>query len=195
MSMTEREIVGSNNLQTPKFKDFKVLVVSDESGVGKTTLVNKWIYDGVCESKPDSPYRMAKVCIHDSGFAVQLWDCTVKDAPAYKGINAVILIFDITRRSSFDSLSSSILAIKKYSSDLVPIALVGNKTDLRASCPSSVTFAEANEAAKIFQIPYFETAMGKDDENALVFVELLEHSVLHDRANQQRWSSWVMGLN
>ena len=49
----------------------------------------------------------------------------------YKKADGFIVVFDITNQNSFDDIRDYFLPkIRKYSSDEVPILIIGNKKDL-----------------------------------------------------------------
>jgi Ras-related protein Rab-2A len=51
----------------------------------------------------------------------------------YKGASGALLVYDITRRETFEHLSNWIEDCKKYSSQNIVVMLIGNKSDLDAS--------------------------------------------------------------
>jgi len=67
---------------------------------------------------------------------IQLWDTAGHErfksitSSYYRGADCVILVFDLTRKDSFDDLHFWISEIKKYSPDDTEYFLVGNKVDL-----------------------------------------------------------------
>ncbi|MFX0087443.1 MAG: Rab family GTPase [Candidatus Hodarchaeota archaeon] len=85
----------------------------------------------------------------------------------YKGSHGGLLVFDITRRDSFTNLPSWVDELYKNSGrGIMPIALLGNKVDLRGSADDCVTEKDAIEfisdlKAKFnipYDIPYLETS-------------------------------------
>lgn len=80
----------------------------------------------------------------------------------YRNVHAVVFVYDVTNRESFDNLTHWIQECKKYIQDshLVPKILVGNKCDL--SSENSVDTHLAQTFADMNQMPLFETS-AKDD--------------------------------
>jgi small GTP-binding protein len=48
----------------------------------------------------------------------------------YKGSVAAFLVFDITRRSSFENINKWLFEVKNYSHENIQVVLLGNKADL-----------------------------------------------------------------
>ena len=103
----------------------------------------------------------------------------------YKGSHGGLLVFDITRRDSFDNLNAWIEELFKNSGrGAMPVAVLGNKVDLREEEDDCVTKDEALEFAedlkKKFQfncnIPYLETS-AKTGENVDESFNELAHNI------------------
>ena len=62
-------------------------------------------------------------------------------AQALRGIRGLVLVYDITRERTFDNLSLWLIDALKHSSQILSVAIVGNKTDLRNSS-TEITNAE-----------------------------------------------------
>ncbi|MFX0014269.1 MAG: Rab family GTPase [Promethearchaeota archaeon] len=91
----------------------------------------------------------------------------------YKGSHGGLLVFDITRRDSFTNLNAWIDELYKNSGrGAIPVAVLGNKVDLRADVDDYVTRDEAlkytenlkNKFQFNCNIPYLETS-AKTGEN------------------------------
>lgn len=115
----------------------------------------------------------------DKDVKFQIWDLagqprfnSVREL-YYKGSHGGLLVFDITRRDSFTNLDSWVEELYKNSGrGPMPVAVLGNKVDLRNQAEDYVTEAEAlefteNLKARIqinCEIPYLETS-AKTGEN------------------------------
>ena len=70
---------------------------------------------------------------------VQLWDTAGQEkfrqitTSYYRGVNGIMLCFDVSCRESFDRVAQWMIGIKKHASKDVRVLLVGNKTDLRGA--------------------------------------------------------------
>lgn len=90
----------------------------------------------------------------------------------YKGSHGGLLVFDITRRDSFTNLNSWVEELYKNSGrGIMPIALLGNKVDLRDETEDPVTKEEAHayiseltsQYELEFDVPYLETSAKTGD--------------------------------
>ncbi|MFX1253932.1 MAG: GTP-binding protein [Promethearchaeota archaeon] len=106
----------------------------------------------------------------------QIWDLAGQDSfdvvrkSYYEGCLGALVVFDITRRASFENVPNWIDELWKYSKrGKPPIVLLGNKADLKAQVSNSVTSEEIRAfldklnatpefVAKNIKIPYFETS-------------------------------------
>ncbi len=102
------------------------------------------------------------------GVKLQLWDMDSRlsntssiplNQQYYKGAIAVLLLYDVTNRESYDSIDNWITEIKKYSNPNVQIYLIGNKIDL----PRIVELNDGTQKAEQHGIRYFEVSCKESD--------------------------------
>jgi Ras-related protein Rab-2A len=84
------------------------------------------------------------------------------DLPDYRGAAGALLVYDITRRETFEHISSWLEDCLKYSSSNIVIMLIGNKSDLEAS--RQVTAEEGEAVAAKHGLHFLETS-AKTAEN------------------------------
>uniref|UniRef100_A0A915CQN0 Uncharacterized protein n=1 Tax=Ditylenchus dipsaci TaxID=166011 RepID=A0A915CQN0_9BILA len=77
-------------------------------------------------------------------------------ASYYRDADALLLIFDVTNRTSFDNIRNWLAQVREYAKDNVQITLVGNKIDLSAQ--RKVKTDEARQLAQTYNISYIETS-------------------------------------
>ncbi|KAK5643927.1 hypothetical protein RI129_007772 [Pyrocoelia pectoralis] len=131
MSTTRRE-------DSKPHKTFGIIVVGD-SGVGKTSLMYRF-----CESKFITTlsvtigvdYRAKTLHIDGEDIQLQLWDTAGSERfrhsmvpQYYRKAQAVVLVYDVTNRASFDSLVYWLDECDRKCSTNVAKILVGNKCD------------------------------------------------------------------
>jgi Ras-related protein Rab-2A len=99
---------------------------------------------------------------------IQIWDTAGQEAfqaitrTYYKGAIGALLVYDITRRETFNHIESWLNEVKTHGSKDVVCVLVGNKKDLEES--RKVTFEEGQSLAKINGLLFLETS-AKTAEN------------------------------
>ena len=119
-------------------RDFRMINLGDP-GVGKTSLVSKFVND-VFNEDPSSTISIdfwQKDFSLPNGDNVKLtiWDTAGQEkfgpvrAPYYRGALGVILAYDITNPSSFESTKNWVNEIRLHADPNSCIVLVGNKCD------------------------------------------------------------------
>ena len=150
------------------------VVICGDFAVGKTSLVRSFLdnKNGFLEGyKPTMGVDIGrKVFTVDSQRVIfQIWD--LSGQPTFKSIrpqfykrsDGGILVFDITRKDSFDHLTIWLEELLEQTGK-IPIVLVGNKIDLKEEANEIVTFDQAQTFANHIsaltgmKTPYFEAA-------------------------------------
>jgi small GTP-binding protein len=165
----------------------KILMLGD-SGVGKSSLVNRWTLDSYKPSLTSTVgvnFKSKKVKIKDECVQVQVWDTAGQEqfhkitTSYYKGAQAIMLVYDVSDIKSLDGIEYWVKNIKSHASETVQVVLVGNKIDLRHSDPNLkyVETEQGKDVSARFGIPFFETS-AKDSSNVNdAFCTLVEHTI------------------
>ena len=104
---------------------------------------------------------------------LQLWDTAGQEkyksmvSSYYRGANVALVVFDITSRSSFESLPLWIENYYKNGPEQKNIILIGNKKDMADQ--RQVTQEEAEEFSETNNMIYFETSAKEGDNVDYVF--------------------------
>ena len=113
-------------------------------------------------------FKLKNIEIDSKKIKLQIWDTAGQErfktitTSYYKGAHAILIVFDITDRDSFDHIRNWMADIDKFAKEGVLMILVGNKCDL--SNKRQVTMEEAKEIANKYGIKYIETS-AKDTIN------------------------------
>ena len=86
----------------------------------------------------------------------------------------MILMYDITDRTTFDAIDNWVSEAKKYTSANIPMILVGNKSDEERK----VSFEEGEEIASKYEMAFIEVSV-KDNINVEKTFELLTKGMLY----------------
>ena len=131
----------------------KIGIVGD-SGVGKTALLSRYIENKFERNARATLGVESKHKLYNNGkklYSINFCDTAgqerfraVSDL-TLRGCNAVILVYDITNRKSFDNLEKWFTSIENNCDENVVVMLVGNKTDLDEK--REVTIEEASKFA------------------------------------------------
>jgi Ras-related protein Rab-1A len=147
-----------------RLHEFKVPLFGS-SVSGKTTLAEYIAYGRPPESVVPTigaGYLCRKVLLDQTEVTLQMWDTSGREAnrplASMYMLNAcgIILVYDRTSRSDFDSLSYWTSAIKESGAPNACIVLVGNKADLTDRC--EVATEEAECFARKHDMMFFEVS-------------------------------------
>ncbi len=122
-----------------KFINLKIILVGDVS-VGKTSVIERYINnnfkdDYTCTIQAE---QKTKIINEDSNTSIRMdiWDTAGQEKfrsltrQYYRDSQGAIIVFDITKKRTFDNLQTWIDDIEDYSNKDIPIIIVGNKSDL-----------------------------------------------------------------
>ena len=165
----------------------KILLLGD-SGVGKSSILFRFAEDKFYEQQAATigvDFKVKFMEVLDMKFKVAIWDTAGQErfrtltSSYYKDAQGVCLIFDITRRETFDNLGRwmSELRVNSNNEDIILI-LVGNKIDLAER--REVSKEEAERFATSNNMIYIETSAKTAFciENAII--ELLK-LIIHNK--------------
>ena len=117
----------------------KYVIVGDAS-VGKSNLLLRYTHGEFKEEYQLTigvEFGSNNVIINNKIFRIQIWDTAGQEnfrsitRSYYKNSACALIVYDITRRASFESLSDWIEDCKNSSPKTVFMVLVGNKSDLQ----------------------------------------------------------------
>ncbi|XP_010540022.1 PREDICTED: ras-related protein RABA6a-like [Tarenaya hassleriana] len=120
---------------------FKAVLIGD-SAVGKSNLLSRFSRDEFrFDSKPTIGVEFAyrNVRLHDKIIKAQIWDTAGQErfraitSSYYRGALGALLVYDITRRTTFDNVKKWLSELRGFSSPDTVVVLLGNKSDLRSS--------------------------------------------------------------
>ncbi|XP_066288862.1 ras-related protein Rab-22A-like [Branchiostoma lanceolatum] len=139
-------------------REIKLCLLGD-SGVGKSSLVVRFVTDTFTanlESTIGASFMSKTLVVNDTSYKFQIWDTAGQEkyrglAPMYyRGAAAAIVVYDVTREGSFQTLKDWIRELKQYGADNIVLAIAGNKCDLEdlreVSTRTASEYAEENNA-------------------------------------------------
>ena len=133
---------------------FKVVLIGD-SGVGKTNIMSRYIKDEFSiETKTTVgvEFGAKKLEINGNNIKAQIWDTAGQERyksitnAYYKGAKGALIVYDITRLSSFENVDKWIHELKAKCEADVTIIMIGNKCDLESE--RAISREEASTKAK-----------------------------------------------
>ncbi|XP_047430652.1 ras-related protein Rab-19-like [Mugil cephalus] len=133
---------------------FKIILIGD-SNVGKTCVVQNF-KSGVFSEKQQNTigvdFTVRTVDIEGKKVKIQVWDTAGQERfrtitqSYYRSAHGALITYDITRRSTFESVKHWIHEVEQYGAANVVLVLIGNKCDLEED--RHVRFEEACNLAK-----------------------------------------------
>ena len=118
---------------------FKIVVVGD-SAVGKSNLLSRYVnneFNRETKSTVGVELSTKIYKINESIVKVNIWDTAGQEryqsitAAYYKGAKGAFIVYDTTRRETFESVEKWYNEIKSLSDKNIVILMVGNKSDLK----------------------------------------------------------------
>lgn len=143
----------------------KVMLLGD-STVGKTSTVMQYkdgaFLSGTFLATVGIDYRNKVVTVDGVKVKLQIWDTAGQERfrsvthAYYRDAEALLLLYDITNRASFDNIRAWLTEIGEYAQKDVVIMLLGNKCDMNHE--RVIRSEEGENLAKEYGVPFMETS-------------------------------------
>ncbi|XP_059684208.1 ras-related protein Rab-37 [Gavia stellata] len=167
-----------------------------DSGVGKTCFLLQF-KDGAFLSRTfiatvGIDFRNKVVAVDGVKVKLQIWDTAgqerfrsvthayYRDAQAASSLPALLLLYDITSKMSFDNIRAWLTEIHEYAQKDVVIMLLGNKADM--SSERAVRTEDGALLAREYGVPFMETSAKTGMNVELAFLAIAKE--LKQRAVQ-----------
>lgn len=170
---------------------FKVVLIGD-GAVGKTSLRRNYLGKSFRENylmTIGADFSVKQVPYEDYIVNLQIWDLAgqprfseVRGA-YYQNCYGAIVVFDVTRPNTFTNIDFWINELIKYNDQkLVPMVIVGNKSDLRGTTPveiqvdrdSAIAYASTLSEWGSLKIDYIETSALSGQNVSSAFERLID---------------------
>ena len=159
-----------------KRKQFLKVIILGESGVGKTSLMNRYVRNEFSmryKATIGADFMTKETTIEDKPITLQIWDTAGQErfqslgTAFYRGADCCMLVYDVTNEHSFERLDTwkreFLTQADLRNPETFPFLLVGNKTDGLGDVPSTISQSQIEEWCSS-SIPYIETS-AKDGTN------------------------------
>jgi len=167
---------------------FKVLILGD-SGVGKTTCLNKYIDDALpIENNKPSPtvgcdvkfktVELEKKKRNKKVIKLQLWDTVGQErygtltSSFFRSTQGVVLFYDISDKQTFDHLCFWKAEIDRYAPEDHIVVLIGAKLDLEAE--RQVDYQSGLLLANSWNTSFFEISSVSGANIEAAFLEVID---------------------
>ena len=148
---------------------FKVVLVGDMS-VGKTNIIAKYLKNDFSEDYKTTigvEFHSKITKVEGHVVKAQIWDTcgqerfkSITDS-YYKGAKGAFVVYDITRKNTFESVDSWISALRSAADKNLNIIIIGNKSDLEDQ--RQVETEQGEEKAQNNEAAFMETSAYSGD--------------------------------
>ncbi|XP_054134719.1 ras-related protein Rab-37 isoform X1 [Melozone crissalis] len=168
---------------------FTVMLLGD-SGVGKTCFLLQFkdgaFLSGTFIATVGIDFRNKVVAVDGVKVKLQIWDTAGQERfrsvthAYYRDAQALLLLYDITSKMSFDNIRAWLTEIHEYAQKDVVIMLLGNKADV--SSERAVRTEDGASLAREYGVPFMETSAKTGMNVELAFLAIAKE--LKQRAVQ-----------
>ncbi|MED6181913.1 Ras- protein raba3 [Stylosanthes scabra] len=183
---------NNNNVNVAERIDyvFKVVVIGD-SAVGKTQILSRFAKNEFCfdsKSTIGVEFQTRAVTISGKLIKAQIWDTAGQEryravtSAYYRGALGAMVVYDITKRQSFDHVARWIEELRAHAHTSIVITLIGNKADLLDR--RAVRTEDAVEFAEDQGLFFSETSALTGENVETAFFKILQqiHSVVSKKS-------------
>ncbi|XP_063531780.1 ras-related protein Rab-37 isoform X1 [Cydia strobilella] len=152
--------------QEDKYDAFGKVMLLGDSGVGKTCMLVRFrdgkFLAGNYISTVGIDFRNKVVTVDGIKVKLQIWDTAGQERfrsvthAYYRDAHALLLLYDVTNKTSFDNIRAWLGEIREYAQDDVVIMLLGNKSD--SGLERAVRREEGQRLAREYQVSFMETS-------------------------------------
>ncbi|XP_019865262.1 ras-related protein Rab-37 isoform X2 [Aethina tumida] len=157
----------------------KVMLLGD-SGVGKTCILMRFrdglFLGGNFISTVGVDFRNKVVSVDQTRVKLQIWDTAGQERfrsvthAYYRDAHALLLLYDVTNKTSYDNIRAWLGEIREYAQDDVVIMLLGNKADCGSD--RAVRREEGERLAKEYNVTFMETSAKSGQNVELAFLAI-----------------------
>ena len=142
----------------------KYIVIGDSS-VGKSNILLRYTHNQFNEEYQSTigvEFGAKNIKINNKIYRIQIWDTAGQEnfrsitRAYYKNSVCALVVYDITKRESFENVQSWIQDCRNQSPKTIIMILVGNKNDLENE--RDVSFDEGEQFAKNNNMIFYETS-------------------------------------
>jgi len=156
---------------------FKYIIIGD-MGVGKSCLLHQFTekkFMADCPHTIGVEFGTRIIEVNGQKIKLQIWDTAGQERfravtrSYYRGAAGALMVYDITRRSTYNHLSSWLTDAKNLTNPNTVIFLIGNKSDMDAQ--RDVTYEEAKAFAEENGLTFMECSAKTGDNVEDAFLE------------------------
>lgn len=172
-----------------------------DSGVGKSCLLLRFADDTFSDTYISTigvDFKIRTIDLDGKVVKLQIWDTAGQErfrtitSSYYRGSHGIIIVYDITDQSSFNSIRGWLEEIKSYADPKVQRLLVGNKCDLTSK--RVIQEADAKAYADELNMPFLETSAHDATNVENAFMQIA-HQIAATATSMQNMHSATVSVN
>ena len=166
---------------------FKLILIGD-SYVGKSNILLKYLKNQFNENSKTTigvEFGTKNIIINNKRIKIQIWDTAGQEryrsitSAYYKGAKGALIVYDITRKNTFDNIDKWITDLKLNGDKNICIIILGNKSDLIDK--REINKNDGIKKAEMYKTAFFETSALNGDNISKAFDELIEQIVINNK--------------
>ncbi|KAG9395029.1 Small GTPase superfamily [Carpediemonas membranifera] len=182
-------------MQAPKKKVLLKIIILGDTGVGKTSLMNRFVnqkFTATYKATIGADFLTKEVTVNGQRVTMQIWDTAGQErfqslgVAFYRGADACVLVYDVNQPKSFDDLESwsqeLIVQACPQSHETFPFVCLGNKVD-KAGPNRAVPKKKAKTWCDSKSMPHFETSAKEATNVDEAFRKVAEIALLQEQQN------------
>ena len=168
---------------------FKMILIGDSS-VGKSNILLKYLkgeFDPNSKATVGVEFGTKNILLNKKKIKIQIWDTAGQEryrsitSAYYKGAKGAFIVYDITRRNTFESIDKWISDLKTNGDKNISIVLIGNKRDLEDK--REVQKEEGIKKSKECKTAFMETSALNGENIDKAFEQLIEEIYQNNCSN------------
>ena len=184
---------------------FKIIVLGD-CAVGKSNILSKYsknIFNKSSKSTIGVELITKFFRYEDKILKINIWDTAGQErftsmiTTYYKGAKGALLVYDITRKNTFDNIDHWLKELISINSNKICLSLIGNKSDL--SLLRQVSKEKAMEKANKYGIKFYETSALDSTNIKHAFEDLIKEIYIKTKSgfysNNNESNKYSFGLD
>ena len=166
---------------------FKLILIGD-SYVGKSNILLKYLKNQFNENSKTTvgvEFGTKNIIINNKRIKIQIWDTAGQEryrsitSAYYKGAKGALIVYDITRKNTFDNIDKWITDLKLNGDENICIIILGNKSDLIDK--REINKNDGIKKAEMYKTAFLETSALNGDNISKAFDELIEQIVINNK--------------
>ena len=166
---------------------FKLILIGD-SYVGKSNILLKYLKNQFNENSKTTigvEFGTKNIIINNKRIKIQIWDTAGQEryrsitSAYYKGAKGALIVYDITRKNTFDNIDKWITDLKLNGDKNIYIIILGNKSDLIDK--REINKNDGIKKAEMYKTAFLETSALNGDNISKAFDELIEQIVINNK--------------